>query len=262
MELRAGSRLVLLLMTFVPPALLLAAGRPWTALILLFVLHLPLVWGTLWPHSRLFGPVLTRLPTSLPEVWLTIDDGPSADTQGMLDLLQKHDARATFFLVGERARHHPELVHAITAAGHGIGNHSFAHPAPWFWALSPSGVRQEIDEAQRLLTTLAGSAPSWFRAVVGHANPFIAPALTRHGLTRVSWSARGYDGVSGDVERVVARIGQDLQPGAIVLLHEGAPHGNSVAILERVLRTLDARGLRAVLPSPGPLNAGRQSASC
>lgn len=261
MELRAGSRLVLLLLTFVPPAILLVAGFPWAALGLLLLLHLPLVWGTLWPHSRLFGPVLTRLPTTSPQVWLTIDDGPSGDTLALLDVLEQQRAKATFFLVGERAARHPDLVAAIQRGGHAIGNHSAAHPAAWFWALSPGRMDREIGEAQRVLTELTGTPPSYFRAVVGHANPFVAPALTRHGLTRVSWSARGYDGVSGDVERVVARIAQDLQPGAIVLLHEGAPHGNSIAILERVLEMLAARGLQPVLPAD-LLSDGQRPASC
>lgn len=262
MELRAGSRLVLLLLTFVPPALLLAAGHPWAALFLLFLLHLPIVWGTLWPHSRLFGPVLSRLTSSRPEVWLTIDDGPSVDTRAMLDVLARHGVKATFFLVGERARQYPELVHAIAKAGHGIGNHSAAHPAYWFWALPPARIHREISEAQRVLSALTGTTPTCFRAVVGHANPFVAPALARHGLTRVSWSARGYDGVSGNVERVVARIAQDLQPGAIVLLHEGAPHGHSVAILERVIEALAVRGLQPVLPVPGLFSDGPRSTSC
>ncbi len=262
MELRAGSRLVLLLLTVIPPAALLAAGYTWAALGLLLLLHLPLAWGTLWPHSRLFGPVLTRLPTALPHVWLTIDDGPSADTRALLDTLERHRAKATFFLVGERAARHPDLVEAIRKGGHGIGNHSAAHPAAWFWALPPGRIQKEISEAQQVLKDLTGTTPGCFRAVVGHANPFVAPALDRHGLTRVSWSARGYDGVSGDVERVVARIARDLQPGAIVLLHEGAPHGHSVAILERVLQTLEARGLQPVLPAGELLSGGRRSASC
>jgi peptidoglycan/xylan/chitin deacetylase (PgdA/CDA1 family) len=73
--------------------------------------------------------------------------------------------------------------------------------------------------------------------------------LAEHGLSRVSWSARGYDGVSGDVERVVTRFSKGLKPGAIILLHEGAAHGHCTAIIRRVLEELRARDLRAVLPS-------------
>ncbi len=212
--------------------------------------HLPFWWGTLAPGSALFSPVLRRLPTSERVVWLTIDDGPSDDTRAILDLLDAHGAKATFFVVGERARARPELVRAIVERGHGIGNHSQRHPSAWFWALPPRRMRAEIDEAQRTLTALCGRAPRWFRAVAGHANPFLAPALRAHGLARVAWSARGYDAVLSDVTRTIARIERDLAPGAIVLLHEGARHGRNVEMLARLLQRLDALGYRTVLPEP------------
>ncbi len=79
-------------------------------------------------------------------------------------------------------------------------------------------------------------------------NPFVAAALKRHGLTRVGWSARGFDGVGCEPEQVVQRIGRDLGPGAIVLLHEGAAHGHNLAIIEAVLQQLQSKGLQARLP--------------
>ena len=203
--------------------------------------------GTLRPHSRLFGPVVRRLP-GLNGVWLTIDDGPSNDTLEILAALRRHRAKATFFLVAENAQRFPELVKAICAEGHEIGNHTYTHPAAWFWALPPWSIAREIQQAQATLTAIAGQAPRWFRAAVGHANPFVAPVLERSGLTRVSWSARGFDAVDGDVERVVSRLCENMKHGAIILMHEGATHGASVEIVERTLCELEARGLRAMLP--------------
>lgn len=214
----------------------------------LAVTHLAMVWGTLRPQSAMFSPVLCRLPTDERVVWLTIDDGPSADTRAMLDLLDAHGARATFFLVGERAQARPELVTEIVRRGHGIGHHSHTHPQAWFWALPPRGMRAQIDAAQSALTFLAGTRPRWFRAVVGMANPFVAGALKRHDLARVAWSARGFDAVLSDPARNVARIERGLQAGAIVLLHEGAPHGRNVETLAALLARLDTLGYRTVLP--------------
>ena len=213
---------------------------------LLLASHALCLWGVLAPSSRLYGPVLTRLPGD--GVWLTIDDGPSDDTRAVLDLLDAHEAKATFFLVGARAEARPELVREIVARGHGIGNHSHTHPQARFWALGPARMRREIDDAQATLTRLAGRAPVWFRSVVGHTNPFVHAPLRDAGLARVGWSARGFDAVEADVDRVVARIDADLGPGAIVLLHEGAKHGRNVAMLDGVLARLRAKGLRAVLP--------------
>lgn len=211
--------------------------------------HAPFWWGTLWPHSRVFGPVLNRLTTDEHLVWLTIDDGPSDDTSTILDALDAHGAKATFFLVGARAAARPDLVREIARRGHGIGNHSSTHPAKWFWALGPARMRREIADTQRILTDILGAPPRWFRAVVGMSNPFVSAALKALGLARVAWSARGFDGVAGDPVRVVARIERDLSPGAIVLLHEGAAHGGNVETIRLLLQRLDALGYRAMVPS-------------
>lgn len=213
--------------------------------------HASFWWGTLWPRSRVFGPALARLPTSDRVVWLTIDDGPSDETLAVLDLLDAHDAKATFFLVGERAAQRPDLVRELVRRGHGIGNHSATHPAKWFWALGPARLRREIGDTQRVLADITGEAPRWFRSVVGMTNPFVHAPLRAHGLARVAWSARGFDGVAGDPAQVVARIERGLAPGAIVLLHEGAAHGDNVATLRLLLERLDALGYRAVVPVPG-----------
>src|SRR5690554_1465209 len=153
-------------------------------LALMLASHAVAWWGVLAPNSALYGPVLTRLPARVPTVWLTIDDGPSDDTAAILDLLDAHGARATFFLVGERVAARPELVRAIVARGHGIGNHSRTHPQARFWALGPRRMREEIAGAQRQLAAIAGRAPRWFRAVVGHANPFVHAPLRRGARRR------------------------------------------------------------------------------
>ena len=210
--------------------------------------HLVLVWGTLVPQSRLFSPVLSRLPAREKQVWLTIDDGPSHETAAVLDLLDRHEAKATFFLVADRAASHPELAREILRRGHDIGNHSDSHPQAWFWALGPHAMRREITEAQETLAVLAGRPPRWFRAVVGMANPFVSAPLKRNGLARVAWSARGFDGVRGEPKQVVERITRQLHPGAIVLLHEGAPHGNNLAIIEGVLLAMGKHGYASVMP--------------
>lgn len=235
------------------PSQLGAIGLWWSygwllGLPLLFLGHLAMVWATLWPRSRWLAPVLSQLPTDARVVWLTIDDGPSNDTVAILDRLDAYRAKATFFLVGERARQRPDLVREIARRGHGIGNHSDTHPQAWFWALPPARMRREIDCAQQTLTRITGQAPPWFRAVVGMSNPFVAAPLKHHGLTRVAWRARGFDAIVSDPAQVMKQIERGLAPGAIVLLHEGAPHGRNVEILDRTLSRLGALGYRTLLP--------------
>ncbi|MBS7458245.1 polysaccharide deacetylase family protein [Coralloluteibacterium stylophorae] len=231
-----------------PAAALLASGAPLPALAALAAAHAVWLWGTLRPGSTLFGPVRRRLDHA-DGVWLTIDDGPSDDTLAILDALGRAGARATFFLVADRAGQRPDLVAAIRARGHTVGNHTQSHPSARFWRLGPRRMQAEIAGAQAQLAALCdGVAPRHFRAVAGHANPFVEPVLHALGLERVAWSARGYDAVTGDVATVLHRIERDLEPGAIVLLHEGAAHGRCPAIVEAVLAALARRELRTTLP--------------
>ena len=265
------------------PHLLVLAAWAWggwkLGLPLLFGLHMLLLWGVFRPGSRLYGPVLTRMPQAQDAgvqdaevqpvqaqradveqggaerrgqgehaVWLTIDDGPSAQTLEILDLLDRHRARATFFLVGDRAAARPDLVREIVRRGHALGNHSRSHPQAWFWALGPRRMRDQIVGCQQQLQAITGTAPRWFRAVVGHANPFVAAPLRELGLSRVAWSARGFDAVASDPARVLQRIERDLTPGAIVLLHEGAAHGRNVEMIAALLQRMDSLGYRGVLP--------------
>lgn len=222
-------------------------GWGW-GLLSLVASHALFVVPVFLPNSRFYAPVLSRVPG--PAVWLTIDDGPSEETQAVLDLLDRYDAKATFFMVGARAAARPDLVREVLRRGHDLGNHSHTHPQARFWALGPSAMAAQVGDCQQVLGELAGSPPRWYRSVVGMTNPFVAAALERHRLTRVGWSARGFDGVDCDPQVVVQRIAADLQPGAIVLLHEGAAHGHNLAIIEAVLLQLLARGLQARLPQP------------
>src|SRR3546814_6128937 len=92
-------------------------------------------------------------------------------------------------------------------------------------------MRREIMQCQEVLRAITGRAPRWFRAVVGHANPFVSAPLRDCGLARVAWDARAFDAVRSDPPAVVARLERELAPGAIVLLHEGARHGRHVEMI-------------------------------
>ena len=221
--------------------------------------HGALAYATLRPNNRIFGPIITRFepdPTD-PQVWLTIDDGPDPhDTPRLLDLLDAHGgARATFFLRGDRARVHPELVTEIVRRGHGVGNHTLDHPQATFWCLGPRRMEREIGGCSDVLRDITGHEPRLFRAPVGHVNPFVHRATARRGLRIVGWSARGFDGVdrhATNPEAVAARVLDGLRPGAIILLHEGrrGPDGEAVNVRSAglLLTALAQRRWRVVRP--------------
>jgi len=235
------------------PAVAFVAGGWWGwTIAALLAAHALLLAGTLLPRVRWFGPLVTRCVADGPglPVWLTIDDGPCPeDTRAILDLLARHGARATFFLVGDRARCHPDLVAAIRQAGHGIANHTRSHPARSFWRLGPQALEREIGGGQADLTAGDNMCPMLFRAPAGMHNPWVEPILRRHRLRLVAWSRRAFDTVRSDVPAMVEALTRGLRAGEIVLLHQGTRH--SVALLEAVLHRLAAQGARCVLPDAG-----------
>lgn len=229
--------------------LVLAGQTPW-AVALWVAVGLVYMLGTLCPPVRLFGPLVRQLDAEQAargEVWLTFDDGPDPrTTPDLLERLARHGVRAGFFLIGEKAQRHPELVRAIAAAGHLIGNHSQSHPAGRFWSLRPAALWDEIAGCQQTLAAILGTAPTLFRPPVGHHNPFVAAPLQVLGLTMVLWNCRGFDAVLRDPSVVLRRLEAGFRPGAIVLLHEGRDDAGER--LEAVMSRLKARGLRPALP--------------
>ena len=119
--------------------------RLWVFFAVLLPAHAALLYATLSPYCQWLGPVVTRFRTDRREVWLTIDDGPApGETEAVLEVLERFGARATFFLIGDRAERNPELVEKIREAGHGIGNHTATHPQAWWWTLPRFRVEAEV----------------------------------------------------------------------------------------------------------------------
>ena len=236
-------------------ALWCSAAPAWVCLGLFFVPDFFLLYQLLVPSSQQLCPAFTRFETSRPEIWLTIDDGPDPDdTPLILDLLDRHQAGATFFLIGARAARHPHLVADILQRGHEVGHHTHTHPAFTFWCAGPGRTRTELDNGLTALRA-AGAQPRWFRAPVGIKNFFLNPALNARGLRCVGWNVRSLDSVSTNPAAVVARVMARVRPGAIILMHEGPSLATTVRVraLEGVLGALAARGLACVLPEPAQL---------
>lgn len=211
--------------------------------------HAAIYGAALWPRSRLLGDNLVRLgpeAAARGEVAVSFDDGPDPEvTPQVLDLLEAHGARASFFLVGERAAARPELVRDIVRRGHRVENHTWSHSHA-FSVLPPGAVAREIDRAQGELGTLAGRAPRWFRAPAGLRPPWLDLQLRRRGLGLASWTRRGFDAVDRDVDRVTSRLTRGLLAGDILVLHDGPGHRAVLEALPRLLDAVERAGLRSV----------------
>jgi peptidoglycan-N-acetylglucosamine deacetylase len=177
-------------------------------------------------------------------------------------VLDAHGARATFFVIAQRAVQHAALLREIVRRGHDVQNHSNRHRHD-FSLRGPRALAQEISAAQDRLADLTGQRPHCFRAPAGLRNPLLDPVLHRLGLHLVSWTRRGYDTRDADAARVLGRLvgpeGQALAAGDILLLHDGHArrNGDGRPVLMDVLPALLARAraaglqtttLRAALP--------------
>ena len=232
-------------------AVLIGRADPVAALALWFVPDLLLAYHLFSPQAQGVVRMHGRFTTPRREVWLTIDDGPDADdTPRLLALLAAHDARATFFVIGEKAARHPELIRAIAGAGHEVAHHTHTHPLAMFWCASPARVHVELDRGLETLRA-ADVRPTRFRPPAGIKNIWLAGALRARGLTCVGWSARGLERSRGDINDVASRVTHQLAPGAILLMHEGprVPDALRVVAIQLLLEQLRAQNYRCVIPS-------------
>lgn len=243
-------KLILALALIAPPTALLLAllHHPGAAALVFIGGGVLLMTPVFRPNVQWFGPVITHFETSANEVWLTIDDGPTGDTDAVLDMLDSHRVRATFFVKGMLVT--PAIIERIQARGHTIGNHSQTHPAGTFWCLPPAAIAREIDGCAAVIPPTP-----LFRAPVGTKNPFVHPLLAARGMMLVAFSARAFDAVLRSPRLIAAAIARQLHPGAIVVLHQGRPW--SIESIARTIERAVAAGYSFVVPEAGRLKTKR-----
>ncbi len=178
-------------------------------------------------------------------VALTFDDGPVANTEAAVDILDAYGAKGTFFFVGEKVRGREELVRRMVAAGHEVGNHSSHHR---FFPSPP-----DIHATSSLLRGVTGSAPRVYRPPFGAIDTATASVVREAGMVSVSWDVDSedvfpvYEGL--EPREVYRNVIAGLSRGSIVLMHDGQAWSRAVEALPAILTTLGERGLRAVTVS-------------
>jgi peptidoglycan/xylan/chitin deacetylase (PgdA/CDA1 family) len=207
--------------------------------------------GIVMPRWGMFADVVESAEPGRHVVALTFDDGPDPETTPMvLEILARHGAKATFFVIGKKAEQFPEMIHAIVGAGHELGLHGYSHSRVTAFR-HEQFIEADLKRAKVVLASFVPSTLRWFRPPIGHVTLRIGRVAKRMGLTIVCWTVRGLDGIPGAEPRTVARrVEYDLEDGGIVALHEafervqGVPAG--VTALDGILLTIAARGWRSV----------------
>jgi peptidoglycan-N-acetylglucosamine deacetylase len=208
------------------------------------------------PTSQLYGATICRNRDARGLIALTYDDGPNPRfTESMMSVLERHGARATFFLIGKWTEREPALAREVQAAGHAIGNHTFTHPT--LALRSGDRVQEElrrcaaaVEDAGVSFSRVDGSAlmrPPW-----GRRRPGTLRAIRAAGFVPVIWSVTGWDWRKRETADSIADRCSKAKDGDVILLHDGThtePAGDraaSVGATEKILERLTAQGYRFV----------------
>jgi peptidoglycan/xylan/chitin deacetylase (PgdA/CDA1 family) len=218
------------------------------------------LWAAASPASQLYGPTLRRLPAGGParRLALTFDDGPNpAVTPQLLNLLDRHQAKVTFFVVGKFARACPDLIREIHARGHLLANHTDTHPhLAWH---SKSRNADELRRCEESVAEALGAGSQsvkmkmkWMRPPFGFRGPQLWSAMRDTGIEGVAmWSKLCFDWKPQPAQQIIQRLAR-VGAGDIVLMHDGdhralgGDRAHNIAALEHWLPRWRDSGLEFV----------------
>ena len=169
---------------------------------------------------------------------LTFDDGPGPYTEKLLDILDKYDAKATFFLIGSKVSGQASVVRNIQARGHQLGNHSWSHPE--LPKLSVDQIAGEIDRTNEAIRQATGVKPSILRPPYGAVNGVVLEQLRLRNMSSILWSVDTRDWADRNSQIVCSRAVAGARPGAVILMHD--IHQTSVNAVPCILSSLKQQG--------------------
>jgi peptidoglycan/xylan/chitin deacetylase (PgdA/CDA1 family) len=203
------------------------------------------------PTGQWYGQTFTGLKRGSRQIALTYDDGPNdPHTLRLLEVLAKHAAKATFFLIGRYVRHRPDIALEIVKSGHSVGNHTFTHPLLIF--KSDAEIRKELSECHAALSDAVGEHSNLFRPPFGGRRPAVLRIARELGLEPVMWSVTGYDWNAPSVEVIERKVTKQIRGGDVVLLHDGghaqlgADRSQTVLATDHLLTRCKAEGYEFV----------------
>jgi peptidoglycan-N-acetylglucosamine deacetylase len=198
-----------------------------------------------WASSNIRSNVFLKSTSQVDKgkLAITFDDGPSDVTNEFLDVLQKHNVSATFFLIGKKIQGNEEIVKRIVADGHAIGSHSHRHD--YLYAVKSSKIiENDLVVCSAAIEQVTGIKPQLFRPPFGVTTPRLASAVKRLGLYSVGWTIRTNDGVELDPRKIEDNIFKKELSGSIVLFHD--TNRKSLEPLKKLIATTKELGIEIV----------------
>lgn len=223
----------------------------WFAVSFFALFLLVLGAGIISPELQMYCDFLINGDPTSEEIALTFDDGPDPETTPLvLDALQQAGAVATFFVIGEKAKAHPELIKRMIAEGHQVALHSLNHDR-YLAARTQVRIEADIAASRKIIEELTGRACPWFRPPIGITSPTMQRAISAQKVSLIAWSMRSGDGVARSTKKQLRlRLSRSAKAGQIILLHDAAEFGGrkpaSIELLPWYLGLLNERKLRTV----------------
>jgi peptidoglycan/xylan/chitin deacetylase (PgdA/CDA1 family) len=172
------------------------------------------------PTGQWFGRTFAEGMRGSKQIALTFDDGPNdPHTLKLLEVLAKHNVRATFFMIGRYVQQRPDIARAVAQAGHVVGNHTFTHPLLIFE--SASQTRQQLADCHQALQDAIGEHSNLFRPPFGGRRPATLRIARKLGLQTVMWNVTGYDWNAPPAAVIEKKVARQIRGGDVVLLHDG-----------------------------------------
>ncbi len=200
-------------------------------------------------HQKYKSNFILSGPPHKREIALTFDDAPDTYfTPQVLDALKKMNVKATFFIVGNRAEKHPEIVRRMVREGHAIGNHSYNHAN--FNKLSDAAFRAQIKKTDEILEKLIGYRPVIVRPPYGNVTEGQIKWLISQKKKIINWNVDSLDWKNLTAEQVSTNVLSGIRPGSIVLQHSAGGKGEdltgTVQAIPTIIKKLRADGVRFV----------------
>jgi len=203
------------------------------------------------PTGQWYGRTFIGLPPGSKKLALTYDDGPNdPHTLRLLEVLAKHNVRATFFLIGRWVKQRPDIAREIVRAGHMVGNHTFNHRNLVF--VSARQTRLELEQCKRVLEESVGEHSRLFRPPFGGRRPGTVAVARSQGLEPVMWNVTGWDWRGKPAEYVERQVCRQVRGGDVILLHDGshaafgADRSQTVLATDRLIARYQAEGYQFV----------------
>lgn len=172
------------------------------------------------PTGQWYGRTFTGLARGMKQLALTYDDGPNdPHTLRLLEVLARHNVRATFFLIGRFVRQRPDIVREVVKAGHVVGNHTFTHPLLTY--KSEAEIRKELTDCRAALQDVIGEHSNLFRPPFGGRRPAVLRIVRELRLEPVMWNVTGYDWNAPPAAAIENKVTKQMRGGDVILLHDG-----------------------------------------